>query len=257
VNFFHRDKHRDDNAGLPPGYVTAGSLGHSPNGTPLDQILHARTRRDPLKWLMIPGNWGFRWSGPQAWADVMGQQVWDLWVEQNPGVEKPDPAAVDRTALELRSYAEKFGGYDPLTPFEITTYLHLPSPTVSALPVKVWVDDTPGLTIEAATTNPDAIKPPLIEKFHTDTLGDGLKVTTHGLLDPEPGEQPDTTSVWISITYAFAVPTRQAVVTIRATDTDLGRMTGAATDIDEFVNLIHLEQNVPDGLPVPWSPPGP
>jgi hypothetical protein len=32
-------------------------------------------------------------------------------------------------------------------------------------------------------------------------------------------------------------------------------MTGAAADIDEFVNLIYLEQNVPGHIPVPWSPP--
>jgi hypothetical protein len=31
-------------------------------------------------------------------------------------------------------------------------------------------------------------------------------------------------------------------------------MTGAIDDIDEFVNLISLVQNVPGSVPVPWSP---
>jgi hypothetical protein len=252
MNLFHRDKHGGDRTG---GYVTAGSLGHTANGTSLDQVLYATVRPDHVKWLGIPTGWDGYWSSPANWADDLAESRWGMWAELS-GVDKPGQDAIDRTATELRAYAEKLGGFDPKQPFEITTYLHLPSPTLSALPVKVWVDDTPELTVEKATEASDAIRPPVVEEFTTEKLGTGRKVTIYGTLDPEPGDLPGTQTTWVSICYAFKVPTRQAVVTIRATDTDLGRMTGAAADIDEFVNLIYLEQNVPGHLPMPWSPPG-
>jgi hypothetical protein len=255
MNLFHRDKHGPASGGLPAGYVTAESVGHSPNGTPLNEILFASVRPDPVKWLMIPADWDGHWTSAAEWADDLAGSCWGVWAELNE-VEKPGQEAIDRTALELRTYAEKLGGFDPKQPFEVAPYLHLPSPTLSALPVKVWVDDTPDLTVETATEAPEAIRPPVVEEFTTEKLGTGRKVTIYGTLDPEPGDLPGTQTTWVSVCYAFKVPTRQAVVTIRATDTDLGRMTGAAADIDEFVNLIYLEQNVPGHLPVPWSPPG-
>jgi hypothetical protein len=253
MNLFHRDK-GSDGIGRSAGYVSAESLGHTANGTPLDQILFATVRPPSLKWIMIPGSWGGHWSGPEEFANTTADLRWGLWAEQN-RVEKPGQDAIDRTALELRTYAEKLGGFDPKLPFEIGAYLHLPSPTLSALPVKVWVDDTPDLTVEQAAETPDAIRPPVVEEFATEKLGTGRKVTIYGTLDPEPGDLPGTQGIWVSVCYAFKVPTRQAVVTIRATDTDMGRMTGAAADIDEFVNLIHLDQNVPNAVPVPWTPP--
>jgi hypothetical protein len=225
----------------------------------LDRVLLAEIDYDPQRWTDIPNDWGngTLYDGPEDFAKTTAEEVWGLWVEQNPGVEKPEQSAVDRTAVEILSYADKWGGFDPLSPFQVATYLHRPSPTVSVLPVKVWVDDTPELTVEhaAGVDNPDAIRPPTVEQFHTEILGAGLKVTCHGTLDPQPGDLPGAQTVWVQVRYTFAVPTRQAVVTVAATDTDLGRMSGALDDIDEFVRQIHLLQNVPDGLPVPWSPP--
>jgi hypothetical protein len=54
--------------------------------------------------------------------------------------------------------------------------------------------------------------------------------------------------MWVSVYYAFAVPGRQAVVTVRATDTDLAWMSAAAADLDEFVRGITLA--LADGTPV-------
>ncbi|HEX3613910.1 MAG TPA: hypothetical protein VHU88_19640 [Sporichthyaceae bacterium] len=251
MNLFHRDKHGGGSSG---GYVTAGSLGHTANGTPLDQVLYAHVRPDPIKWMGIPTGWDGHWKSPAEWADDLAGSSWGVWAELN-GVEKPGQDAIDRTAVEYLNYAEKWGGFHPKDAFEITTYLHVPSPTISALPVRVWVDDAPDLTVEKATEASEAIRPPVVEEFTTETLGTGRKVTIYGTLDPEPGDLPGTQTTWVSVCYAFKVPTRQAVVTIRATDTDLGRMTGAAGDIDEFVSLINLHQAVPGHLPVPWSPP--
>jgi hypothetical protein len=148
----------------------------------------------------------------------------------------------------LKSFADRFGGFDPHGPFEITTYLYLPDPNRYAMPVHVWVDDRPGLTVESATEDPDAVEPPQPEAFATDALGVGRKVTSHGVLDPQPGDLPGTQQMWVTVRYAFAVPGRQAVVTVKATETDLARMSAAADDLDEFVRTITL--SLADNTPV-------
>jgi hypothetical protein len=161
---------------------------------------------------------------------------------------QPDSAVVERTVLELKSFAERFGGFDPRQPFLIVSYLYLPDPKRYAMPVHVWVDDRPGLTVEAATEDPDGVEPPKPEHFTTDALGTGRKVTSHGVLDPQPGDLPGTQQMWVTVRYAFAVPGRQAVVTVKATETDLARMSAAADDLDEFVRTITL--SLADNTPV-------
>jgi hypothetical protein len=178
--------------------------------------------------------------------------AWDLWVELNPGAVHPGQEAVKRTSLELKSFGERFGGFDPQRPFEIVTYVYLPDPNRYAMPVHVWVDDRPGLTVEAATEDPDAVEPPTPEDFVTDALGKGRKVTSHGVLDPQPGDLPGTQPMWVTVRYAFAVPGRQAVVTVKATETDLARMSAAALDLDEFVRTITL--SLADNTPVHIGP---
>jgi hypothetical protein len=253
MSLFHR---RGQDGAKSAGYLTAGDVGHSPNGTPLDEILHVKTAEDPLKWLGIPVGWGgaFYYSGPDAFAETMAPLIWGVWKEQNPGVTDPDPLAVDRTRTELRYYAEKFGGFDPMRLFETVTFLHIPSPTVSALPVRCCVDDGPGLTADMAAlvVDPNAVEPPVVDKFHTETLGNGIKATRHCLFDAEPGKDPDERGVWVGVRYAFKVPNRQAVVTVVATHTDLGRMAAAQRDLDEFVNTISLQH--PGGKPAILDP---
>jgi hypothetical protein len=233
------------------GVKTAGELGHTQFGTPLGEVICAWPNEDPKKWLIIPTNWaesGGRCSGPDEWAATMGPLCWAAWVERTPAAVQPGPEAVQRTTLELRSFAERFGGFDPKQPFQIVTYVYLPDPNRYAMPVHVWVDDRPGLTVETATDDPDAGEPPKPEEFVTDALGKGRKVTTHGVLDPQPGDLPGTQQMWVTVRYAFAVPGRQAVVTVKATETDLARMSAAAEDLDEFVRSITL--SLADNTPV-------
>jgi hypothetical protein len=245
------------------GPVTAADMGHSRYGTPLSEIVHADPLYDKRKWMIIPTDWatsGGRWSGPEEWAATRASLLWGAWVEVTPGAIHPGSSAVDRTALELKSFGERFGGFDPQRPFEIITYLYLPDPNRYAMPVHLWVDDRPGLTVEAATEDPDAVEPPRPEDFATDALGKGRKVTSHGVLDPQPGDLPGTRQIWVTVRYAFAVPGRQAIVTVKATETDLARMSSAAGDLDEFVGTITL--SLSDNTPVligssPEGPAGP
>src|SRR4051794_21603190 len=97
------------------GGLTAGDLGHSQFGTPLDQILGADVDYATQKWLGVPTAWadtGGTWSNPEEWAARTGKMVWGAWVERTPGAELPDPDVVGRTTLELSRYAERFGGFD-------------------------------------------------------------------------------------------------------------------------------------------------
>jgi hypothetical protein len=249
---FHR---RGQDGARSAGYLTAGDVGHSPNGTPLDEILHVQPHEDRHKWIMIPTGWGdgFTCNGPDDFANMMAPLFWGAWREWHPGTPEPDPLAVDRTRAEWQYYAERYGGFDPNRLFETVTYLHTPSPTVSAMPVRCCVDDGPGLTAELAALveDPSAIKPPVVEPFHTKGLGQGIKATRHCLFDAEPGQDPDQREVWVAVRYAFKVPNRQAVVTIVATHTDLGRMEAAQPDLDEFVTTITLKHAGINGAPFP------
>jgi hypothetical protein len=238
-------RHKDSDSGS--GQPTSGDLGHSQFGTPLNEILFARVDYDPLEWLPIPIAWEDeddpRWSSPKGWAESNGPELWALWQELNPGAPEPDTTAVARTIVELRSYAEQFGGFRPKDPFEIGTYLHVPSPTVLALPVRVFVDDHPDRTAEqaAGVDGPGAIEPPVVEKFTFDALGEGLKVTAHRTLTPEPGDDTDANTLWVQVRYAIKIPDKQAVVTVTTSDTDLGRVAGATEDLDQFVRTITVK----------------
>jgi hypothetical protein len=250
-----RHKDRSESGG-----VTAGELGHSQYGTPLGEIIHADPHYDPQKWLILPTNWadsGGRWSGPGEWAAARAPLVWGAWVELTPGAEHPGPEAVGRTKLELERYGDQFGGFDPSRPFEVVTYLYLPDPRNYSLPVHVWVDDRPDLTVEQATADVDAIDPPVIEDFSFQALGIGRKSLSHGVQDPRRGDLPGTQGVWVTVRYAFAVPGRHAIVTVKATETDPAGMTAAAADLDEFAASITLSfaNNTPYVIDGAGSPP--
>lgn len=243
MSMWHKDRSES-------GALTAGELGRSQYGTPLGQIIGAEPHYDRQKWLIIPTGWadaGGRWSGPDEWAAARAPLIWGAWVELSPAAEHPGSEAVERTKLELARYGEKFGGFDPKQPFEIVTYLYLPDPRRYSLPVHVWVDDRPDLTVEQATADADAIEPPVAEDFIFDALGRGRKTTSHGVLDPQPGDLPGSQGVWVTVRYAFAVPGRQAIVTVKATETDLARMSAAAADLDGFARSITL--SLDDGTP--------
>jgi hypothetical protein len=246
-------RHKQESSGGPePGYVTAGELGHTQYGTPLDQVLYAESTCDATKWISIPSHWGdgVHWENPQHWSDSCAPLAWGVWLERTPSAEHPGQDAVDRTALELKAYGEKYGGFDPTRPFEIVTYLYLPDPRQFAIAVRVWVDDRPDLTPEqaAGANDPDAIDTPVVEKFHTEALGAGIKVTRHGNLDRPHDDIPDGTGIFVAVRYAFAVPGHQAVVTVAASNPDLARMAAAGPDLDEFVRTITL--TLADGTPV-------
>jgi hypothetical protein len=66
---------------------------------------------------------------------------------------------------------------------------------------------------------------------------------------PEPGDLPGSQKMWGTVRYAFALPGRQAIVTVKATHTDLALLSSAADDFEDFVRSITL--SLTDGTPLP------
>ncbi|HEY2833302.1 MAG TPA: hypothetical protein VGJ14_12825 [Sporichthyaceae bacterium] len=204
----------------------AEERGHSVFGTPLDQIVHAKVRGDERPWLSIPTAWDERWTGPQQWAEAMAPMA---------------------SAQVLRSYAERFGGFDPTQPFDIATYLYLPDPARRPMPVQVWVDDLEGLSAAKASEVQGSGQVET-ETFTTASLGTGRRTITHGSVNRRPGDPLQPGEEWTTVRYAFAIPGHQAVVTVEGTDTDLGPTSATLAALDDLVRTIAPARA--DGTPV-------
>lgn len=204
------------------------------------QLIYANVALDIDVWVPIPIAWDAEsWPGPKEWADQMARALWTG--------HKPKPADIERSAIELASYAGFYGGTDPDAPFEVMTYLHLPHPRVLAMPVRVWADDLNGLSAEEAAEidDPEAIEPPIVEEFTAPHLGPGLRALRYRQYEPDPGE-PE--ALYVVLRYAFRLEAPDAVVVVNATDIDPGRMLGALDDLDDFVRQIHWSHEPEDLL---------
>lgn len=205
-------------------------------------VIFANVAYDPGTWLELPNYWGPEgWASPVDWAAEAARYLWlDL---------KPEPESVARTETILTQFAENYGGSDPDIPFEVVGYLHLPHPAMLPLYLRVWVDDSPGLTVaEAAQADdPNAVEPPVVEEFQTEHLGAGLRVLLYHSFELEADGGPARPDgLYASVRYAFAVPGHDEVLTVFALDPDLGRLIQAQEDIDEFVRQIHWAYEVHD-----------
>ncbi len=193
-------------------------------------MIYANVALDIDIWIPIPIAWGAEsWPGPKEWGEEMARARW--------AGHKSKLADIERSAVELESYAGFYGGTDPDIPFEVITYLHAPGPVEAALPVRVWVDDVSGLSVEEAAevVDPDAIERPIVEPFSTEHLGTGIKALRYRQYEPDPGE-PE--ALYVVLRYAFRLEAPDAVVVVNATDIDPGRLLGAVDDLDEFVRQI-------------------
>lgn len=202
--------------------------------------IYANVAYDPTVWIAIPTYWGPEtWPSPTDWAGEVAAEWWT-------GLE-PGPQSIPRLEAILTHYGERHGGTDPDQEFEIVTYLHLPHPGMHPLLLRLWVDDTPGVTVEwaAQAEEEGAVEPPVVEKFATEHLGTGLRVLQYHAFTPDEdqdgGGDPPAQGLYAALRYAFAVPGHEAVVTVFALDPDLGRLLQAKDDIDEFVRGIEWD----------------
>lgn len=219
---------------------------------PLGQALHATVHCDRRKWLLIPTAWGGRFSDPREWADTVAARCWEAWMDRNPGAKPPGVHAVERTALLLKTYADRYGSFYAPQPDEALTYLYLPDPAGNTFLMHVSVDDTSGLTVAKAMAEPDMASASGVGEFTTDARGSGRKFTLHGALDVQPGDPPGPPGEWLSVCYIFDVPGRQAMVTVRATDSEPAHIDAASDVLDEFVRGITVSTDGTSGEA--WDP---
>ncbi|HUR75075.1 MAG TPA: hypothetical protein VMZ00_12425 [Sporichthya sp.] len=195
-------------------------------------VLYANVAYDPSKWLPIPTYWGPEtWVSAEDWA---AEAARDWWV----GLDASEQG-IKRLEAILTDYAINYGGTDPESPFEVVGYLHLPHPAMFPLYLRVWVDQSPGLTAGDAVLaqDPTAVEPPLVEPFSTDHLGSGLRALLYYTFTPDAGTGSDGLTAMLR--YGFSIPELDAVLTVVAVEPDLGRMMQAMDDIDEFVRQVH------------------
>lgn len=198
--------------------------------------LYANVAYDPVTWLALPTYWGTEtWDDPVAWA---AETARDMWRGLDPG-----PRSVARTEAMLTECAQLWGGRDPDLPFEMVTYLHLPHPGMLPVQVRVWIDDTPHVTVRwaAQADEATAVEPPVVEEFTTEHLGTGLRVRLYHSFTPGGAGSGNADALCASLRYAFTTPEHDAVLTVWAMDPDLGRLIQAGEDIDAFVRAVQCD----------------
>ncbi|GAA0610557.1 hypothetical protein GCM10009547_10730 [Sporichthya brevicatena] len=193
--------------------------------------LYANVAYDPRIWLEIPTYFGPEtWASPQEWAAEVAPEFWDGRV--------PDRQGIPRLEAIFTHYARECGGTDPDLPFEVVAYLHVPDPSQFPMLVQVWIDTTPGLTVEQAVQakDPTTVEPPLVTPFSSEHLGAGLRALLYCTFVPDPGIESD--GLTASVRYAFSIPEQEAVLTVVTVEPDLGRLMQSMDDLDEFVRQV-------------------
>ncbi|MFE6481553.1 hypothetical protein ACFVGN_01230 [Streptomyces sp. NPDC057757] len=126
---------------------------------------------DPSRWLELPPRWD-----AEEWQDI------DAWTRSCAGLfwrscgQDPGESGIPFLAGVLRRFAEAFAP----EPFDTRVLLRMWEPTSMPLQVFSMVKPAQGDREEAlrflvGAEDPDAVEPPVVESFHTERLGRGLR----------------------------------------------------------------------------------
>jgi hypothetical protein len=126
-------------------------------------------------------------------------------------------------------------------------FIHLPDPRLNPLPVYLAILAARGersrrLRLLADADDPSAVRPPIVEEFGTDRLGDGLRVLRHctdspGVPDMASGEEPE---IYGGLAYAWRSEAYETDLRLFTASPDLGRLQAAIPDIDELARQISV-----------------
>lgn len=126
-------------------------------------------------------------------------------------------------------------------------FLHLPDPRLDPLPVYLAILAASGersarLRLLARADDPKVIRPPVIEQFRTDYLGEGLRVLRHftdsaGAAETVAGGEVE---VYGGLSYAWRSEAYETDLRLFTASPDLGRLSGAVPDIDELARQIRV-----------------
>ena len=178
---------------------------------------------DPSVWLPIPREWTTNtWPDHRDWARDAAEAVFH--------------GSRDRREVDILAGLLAFLAEDPkIAPGQTqSSYLHLPGPGTDVLPVYVQFFDSEGARDEAlremAEADGDAVKPPSVEPFATQRLGQGLRVMRYTLVDDD--------QLLLSLGYGFRHDGFD--IRIRTFALDHGRVLRSMDDIEDLVRAISV-----------------
>jgi hypothetical protein len=187
---------------------------------------------DPAVWVEMPSEWtDDTWPDYRDWAWEAAKAVW-----ADSG-QAPGEYGIDQLALAFVMLAERED-----KALSSLTYLHVPSPTDIPLPVGLKVFERAGereaaLRVMANADDPEAVEPPIVEEFATESLGTGLRTLRYLTLP----EQPDT--LVGALNYAWRVDEVDTDIRLWTSCPDLSRLIGAIDDIDTLARGIRVGQD--------------
>ncbi|MEV8309929.1 hypothetical protein AB0P36_21890 [Streptomyces flavidovirens] len=183
---------------------------------------------DNRHWVPLPrGAWDDRpWDDEEDWAE--SEAVVLMAYHGLPEKRKE----VKRLSKLLASYRQVFEEMN----ISRESYLYFTDPAAEPLSIHLWYGPAEGereaaLRTYARVESPDAILPPQVEEFTTESLGAGLHSRTHVQLEDQ--------SVAMNLWYAFRSEDH-GVDLIASSSGDLGKLSAAEPDFNEFVEGIRL-----------------
>jgi len=184
---------------------------------------------DPSRWLELPPRWDTEeWQDIDAWARTCAELLWRSY-GQDPG-----ESGIPFLAGVLRRFAEAFAP----EPFDTRVLLRMWEPTSMPLQVLSMVKPAQGdreetLRFLVGAEDPDAVEPPVVESFHTEHLGEGLRTFRYL-------RQDDTPEVIAAFRYAWRDEEAGADVVLWTAADDTARVIRAAQDIEELAHKVSV-----------------
>lgn len=170
----------------------------------------------------------------EAWVDIAAwcrEEAEDLWEEHGLA---PDSHSVELLAGSLQRCAEAFSppGSDHWL------FLHHSTPSDLPLPVCAVIGQASGPreeTLPALTLadDPQAVEPPVVKRFRSEHLGEGLSVFRYVAED-------GSARLRACVRYAWRVEEYAADVVIWTASDDTARILRAAEDIEELARSLTI-----------------
>ncbi|MFE2277932.1 hypothetical protein ACFXAE_11875 [Streptomyces sp. NPDC059454] len=199
---------------------------------------------DPSLWLEIPPRWDEEsWQEIDSWASESAALLWQSHAQD------PGQSGIPLLASTLRRYADAFSPER----FDTRVLLHVASPATMPLPVFVAVHPAEGerearLRALVCADDPEAVEHPVVERYGTQDLGEGLRALRY----VRQGDAPD---VLAGLRYALRNDAVGADTVLWTATDDIAQVVRAAKDIEQLtrVMLIRIWDLEPEGESLPAS----
>jgi hypothetical protein len=177
-------------------------------------------------WVGVPGEWSEdTWPDHRGWAREVAEIVWA-------GADPIGGQGPDHLALGLAMLAESPITKDPSR----RTFLWLPGPTSTLLPVHLEACAAEGDADEALreltrADAPGAVEKPVVDPFPSPHLGDGLRVLRYAV-------DSQGAAVVLTLSYAWRAGGLDVLLWLSTFDTGLALR--AMDDVDALARAVHL-----------------